>query len=286
MSFRRTATGLIIIVAVTAIAIGVYLYYNFNSRSSLILVVPKNCNWMYHIQSSKIRKEATGQAPLYLDSVSKVIQQLPIFKGIEDPAAPGIKLFSDIILFGNKYGAFAALSLNSEERFHQFIQKIPAQLKGGNPVTTPHFTFVKMKNRPVYFAYKHKAVLMFMPKDTSDNLQNIEAAYNEIFAATQDYSIAGMDQLKPLYEAECDIIFYQQNHQIPSHGVILRNKQAKFLSAKTGKELQAATAVKIFDIAKPEGMPEVKKNKTMSSEAYLNHTLKTLYYYLKPFTHD
>lgn len=286
MSFRRTATGLIIIAAVTAIAIGVYLYYNFNSRSSLILVVPKNCNWIYHIQSSKIRKEATGNAPVYLDSVSKLIQKLPIFKGIEDPAAPGIKLFSDIILFGNKYGTFAAVSLSSEERFHQFVQKIPADLKGGNPVATKHFTFIKMKNRPVYFAYKHKAVLMFMPKDTSDNLSNIEAAYNEIFAAKEDYSIASMELLKPLYEAECDVIFYQRRHEIPSHGVILRNKQAKFISAKTGKELQAATAVKIFDLAKPTGMEEVKKNKTMSSEAYLNQTLKTLYYYLEPFTHD
>jgi hypothetical protein len=38
------------------------------------------------------------------------------------------------------------------------VQKIPADLKGGNPVATKHFTFIKMKNRPVYFAYKHKAM--------------------------------------------------------------------------------------------------------------------------------
>lgn len=284
MSFRRTAIGLIIIAVVTALAIGVYLWYNFNSRSSLILVVPKNCNWIYHIQTSKIRKEVQGEPPAYLDSVTTAIRELPIFQGVKDPADPGIKLYSDIVLFGNKYGTYAAISLNSESKFREFLQKLPERVKAGNVVQTPFFEFLKMKDKPLYFAFKHKALVVFMPKDTSDNLQSIETGLNIIFANKDDYSVAGMKLLKPLYEEGCDVIYYQKDNAIPTHGVIVKNLQAKFVSGHSGREIQAKGPLKIFDGALVAEKVVVKKNKTISSKQYMNLTFKTLFLYLKPYT--
>lgn len=284
MSFKRTATSLIIIVGVTAVAIGVYLWYNFNSRSSLILVVPKNANWIYHLQTSKLRKSATGAAPVYLDSFTSAIRNLAVFKDVKDPADPGIKLFSDFVAFGNKYGIYAAVNLNSDEKFRSFLNQLPPNVKAGNIVQLKSCEFLKMKNKPIYFAFKHKALIMFAPKDTTDNLQIIEEGLNIVFANRDDYSAAGMKLMKPLYDADCDIIFYMRSNAVPSHGVIVKNQMAKFISAKTGRTLQAKGPLKIFDWANSGESEPVKKTKTISSKQYMNLTFKTLFHYLKPFT--
>lgn len=282
MSFKRTATALIIIAIVTAVCIGAYLWFNFNSRSNLILVVPKHVQWMYHFQTGKIRKITTGEAPPYLDSLTRLIKNAPVFSTIKEPAEPGIKLHSDLILFGNKYGTYAAFSLTSESRFDQFIENLPKGRFTGGKIETDFCKFVKVLNKPIYIAFKHKALVIFSPKDTSDNLDVIKLGLKIVFDHKDDYSIAGSKALRDMYDADCDVLVYVRNRSLPSHGVILKNQRAKFVSSLTGRDLQAATGLKIFDFVNMGG-DKIKKNKTISSTQYLNYTFKAAYHAINQF---
>lgn len=285
MSFKRTAIGLIIVSAVTAVVIGVYLWFNFNSRSNLVLVVPRNCHWMYHFQTSKIRKITSGVPPVYLDSLMSTIQSLPIFEKITDPAQPGIKPYSDIVVFANKYGKYVALTLNSESNFQGFLENLPRGKFTGGIIHAGKYQFVKSVHHPIYFAYKHKALVIFAPKDTTDKLDVVKAGLAAVFEKSEDENPMSKRELKELYDQDCQIVFYNQSNDLPSHGVILNNVQAKFVSGK-GRQIQAKTPLKLFDAVMGDTKKPVKKNKTISSTQYLNLTFKAIYYQLIPFSND
>lgn len=281
MSFKKTAITLIVVTAITAVVAGVYLWFNFNSRSNLILVVPKNVRWFYHFQTSQIRKNTTGSKPQFLDSLTWAISKLPVFKNVTEPGQTGIRLHSDLVLFENKYGTYLALSLSSESKFSSFLNSLPSDVFKGTISTIAGCNFVKIRNHNLVAAYKHKALILFHPRDTTDKLADIEAGLSAVFNSTEETNITSTRAIQKLYAEDCDVICYHKlKGRIPAHGVVLKNQRAKFISAKSGRDLTASNALRIFERA---GLTDVKYNKTISSNQYLNLTFKAAFYQLKPY---
>lgn len=279
MAFRRTAFSLIIISLVTAGIAGIYLWYNFNSRSNLVLVVPKNVDWFYHFQTKQIKGKAAGKQPVYLDSLSDCIRHLPIFRNVKDPGEVGIALFSDVVLFSNKYGHYAAMSVNSEPRLQRFITElVPKEFVGGI-IPSKVCNFVKANDRNLYFGWKHKACIFFIPKDTIENLQNTESALSEVFNEERQGSVMEIPAVKEFYQKDCDVVFYSKENSITSsHGVLFESGKVEFKYANSASH---NSPMLLFSKAgEPAGLQDIS---VQNMNSYLDLSFKTLYHYLKNF---
>jgi hypothetical protein len=278
-----------VIVAVTAIIASIYLYFNFNAKSNLITIVPGNVHWCYQFQTKQIKAKATGRKPEYIDSFALCVANLPIFKAIKDPADVGIALYSDIVIFANDYGWYAAMSVNSESKLTDFVnQKIPKQYVGGI-IPNPDCKFVKANNHAIYFAWKHKACVIFVPNDTIENLQKTEAALAEIFADKKRISITENPVLKELNAKDCNVIFYASSKENTiSHGVKIEGDKASYYYPQ---KIQAPVISPLWLFNKA-GLKlnnsdidnYLNKDNSISSSAYVNLTFKTFLQYLKPFS--
>ncbi|MBS3914098.1 MAG: hypothetical protein KG003_06335 [Bacteroidetes bacterium] len=229
MSFKRTAISLITIALVTAGVAAVYLWYNFNSRSNLITVVPMDCKWYYHIQTKEIRNKTSDSKPKYLDSIAKSIKNLPAFRNVKDPGDVGISLYSDIILFENSRGRYLVLSVTSEQKLQHFFTEILPKNFTGGLTKSASCNFAKADGKNLYFAFKHKAFVVFEPFDTTDNLQNIENGIAVVFEEKSKAPITSLPVVQFLYENDCDIVFYSnKNKSFPTHGIQIKNNAVLF----------------------------------------------------------
>ncbi len=289
MSFRRTAIGLITVVSFTAILAGVYLYFNFNSRSNLISVVPQNANWFYHFQTKKIKSKMQGPQPAYFDSFTKCFRNLPIFTGIKEPTEPGIALFSDLVLFSNQYGWYAAISVNSESKLTAFVKSPGCQMHVGGIIPSADCKFVKAKKHAIYFAWKHKACVVFVPNDTLENLDRTEQALAVVFKEEKKSIITELKGIKELYDKDGDILFYaKEDFTELTQTVNLRSTNAEFYfpKGKAGKKISPLWLFSKAGAKFDSGQLEMSLNKdnTLTSQEYLNLTFKTFFQYLKPYT--
>lgn len=285
MSFRRTAISLIIIAFVTAGVAAVYLWYNFTAKSNIVLMVPEKCQWFYHFQTKKIRSATSKDKPVYLDSIAGLIAGFPVFKNVKDPGDIGVTLFSDILLFGNEYGEYAALSVNSEPRLTRFFSELAPKGMFGGVVKTSFCNFVKTHGRNVYFAYKHKALIIFRPKDTTDNLAVIEKGLAEVFAEKSRKPVTTIPAVRELYDADCQVVFYSATGKpLTTHGFQYGESGSVSVKVPTGSpNLPTKEALSLFSHSgQAENIqieiPELKD--PINALNYTDLNLKFLYHWL------
>lgn len=290
MGFRKTAISLIVISLVTAGVAGVYLWYNFTSRSNLLLVVPSDASWYYHFQTKKIRSIAKGDMPVYLDSLRRVMRQLPVFEKVKEPEEVGINLYSDVIAFSNQYGWFLALSVNSEPRLNRFVTEVmPAGLKGGI-IHSQYCDFIKGYNKNLYLAWKHKACVIYIPSDTVENLKRTEAAMATVFNHTEDKSIASNKQVQALYDADCQVVCYGKDPStVITHGVNLSGTTAMFTYPSKSDGKQEPSPLYLFRksgmaLNETDAGRLLTSDNNLNSGEYLNLSFRRFYEILKPFS--
>ena len=285
--FRRRAAVLIIVVLITAATVAIYLAYGVHSRSNLPLIVPKSASWFYHFQSRSVdeaTRKSTDSRPLYYDSLYYTLLKLPVFHNVKDAGQPGIYLMSDIVLFADERGWYAALTVTSEEKLNAFCRdKVPSDLID-KPVVKPEFTYVKSKTRNLYFAYKHKACVFFIPADTTVDINLAEQALQSVFTP-KDSSIYNIQALQHLYDKDCQIVFWGEGM---GHGVLLSGENAQIYYSDSQRNRQPLSPLYLFHKAGVKyGESDIarilKKNNRITSREYLNQTFRAMYYFLKPF---
>jgi hypothetical protein len=286
--FRRIATTLIIISLVTAVLIGVYLWYAFNARSTLPLIVPKNVLWYYHFQTKEIRKEVKVTPPPYFDSLINTIKKMPVFVGVKDPAEPGLAIYSDVILFETNKGWFAALSVKSEQKLLEFCRNLNASGMTGEVKDAGTFHYLKAKNRNIYFAFKHKAALFFIPSDTVSTGYPAGETLTPFFAENSNHILKN-ETIQELYDQDCQVVYYSSSPDFGlTHGVQLSESKAEFVYK--GKKQGSADPSPLMLYVRAGLKYEVdelnklisKENK-MATREYLNQAFITANRFLKPF---
>lgn len=285
--FRRRVNTLITIVLITAAVVAVYLAYGVHSRSNLPLIVPKNASWFYHFQSRSV-DEATRQSadsrPLYYDSLYNALIHLPVFHNVKDPAQPGIYLMTDMVLFSDEKGWYAGFTVTSEEKLTVFCRdNVPADLVEA-PVVKPEFTYLKCRTRNLYFGFKHKACVFFIPADTAQNRSAIEQAFLSVFKPRHS-SIYNIDRLQKLYDQDCQIIFWTDNG---GHGVNLTGEKARFFHADSSRRNRPFSPLYLFkkagiNYSESDVAKLLDKQNKIRSQEYLNQTFRAIYYFLKPY---
>ncbi|MFM7764068.1 MAG: hypothetical protein ACKO6I_00290 [Sphingomonadales bacterium] len=285
--FRRRVVTLIIVVLLTAAVVAVYLAYGVHSRSNLPLIVPKNVTWFYHFQSRSVDEAARKSAdsrPLYYDSFYYTLVKLPVLHNVKDAGQPGIYLMTDIVLFADSKGWYTALTVTSEEKLNTFCKdNVPADLVE-KPVEKPEFTYVKSKTRNLYFAYKHKACVFYVPSDTSLNIAAAEEALKAVFTQ-KDNSIYNNKALQHIYDKDCQIVFWGEGI---GHGVHLDAGYAQFHYTDSLRNSRPMSPLYLFNQAgikysESEVERILTKNNQIKSREYLNQTFRAMYYFLKPF---
>jgi len=285
--FRRRVITLISVTLVTAAVVAVYLAYGVHSRSNLPLIVPKDANWFYHFQSRSVDEAARKSAdsrPLYYDSFYYTLVKLPVLHNVKDAGQPGVYLMTDIVLFSDDKGWYAAFTVTSEEKLNTFCRdNVPADLIEA-PVNKEEFTYVKSKTRNLYFAYKHKACVFYIPSDTAADVAFAEQALREVFTR-KDSSIYNVAALQELYDRDCQIVFWQKS---TGHGVQLSGDFAQIYYTDSARNKQPVSPLYLFSKAGLKyGEADVErmldKNNRIKSREYLNQTFRAMFYFLKPF---
>jgi len=295
--FRRISFTLIILSLVTAGIAGVYLWYNFNARSALTVIVPENAYWMYHFQTKKTEKSvaqlvskgqmSSAPAP-FMDSLRMAIQGLPVFSAVSDPAEPGLTVRSDVVIWQNPDGWFLALSVSSEPRLKEFCSaKIGTDL-AGKLMDEGAYYWLKAKNRNIYFAFKHKACVLFIPADTAENAQKTEEALNKIFNPKAK-SLMENTEVQKLYDTEGSIIFFSSDPDFGfSHAVLFDKPSATFIYTDRNEKNVKPSPLFLLKKAGIEYNENdigklMDKNNRITPSEYLNQTFRTAVKYLKPF---
>ena len=230
--FLRIALGLIILVAISAAAVGVYLYFNFNSQSRLPLVVPSNATWFVQIQTKKLKEDYKGAQPAYYDSLFNLMKNAPIFKYCQDPATPGIGLFSDVALFETDKAQFLALSLTSESKFETYLDSLKEQGYLHGKVVKPNYTYVKIQGKNLYVAYKFKAMVVMRPFDTTENVKFNEAALDNVFSGKESNFI----------KSKCIQNLY--NYKVTAHVIWYH----KHIDSKNSKSVEFARGFNLSNV--------------------------------------
>ena len=285
--FRRRVLTLITVVLITAGVVAVYLAYGVHSRSNLPLIVPKNAKWFYHFQSRQVDEAARQSAdsrPLYYDSFYYTLIKLPVLHNAKDAGQPGIYLMTDLVLFADDKGWYAALTVTSEEKLNAFCRdKVPSDLIHA-PIVRPEFTYVKSKTRNLYFAYKHKACVFYVPYDTTANTVAAEQALQSVFTQ-RDSSIYNIQKLQDLYDKDCQLVYWAEGS---GHGVNLSADRAQFYYTDSARMKQPLSPLYLFsksgiNFSEQDVDRLLDKNNRIKSRDYLNQTFRVMYYYLKPF---
>lgn len=285
--FRKRVITLIVVVLITAAVVAVYMAYGVHSRSNLPLIVPKNAKWFYHFQSRSVDEAARKSAdsrPLYYDSFYYSLIKLPVFHNVKDAAQPGIYLMTDVVLFEDENGWYAALTVTSEEKLNAFCRdNVPSDLIE-KPIEKAAYTYVKSKTRNLYFAYKHKACVFYVPADTVVNIAAAEQALQAIFTK-KDSSIYNIDELQNLYDKDCQIVYWSKG---TGHGVQLGGDIAQYHYADSSRIKQPLSPLYLFrragiNYSEDDVERLLNKNNQIKSREYLNQTFRAMYYFLKPF---
>lgn len=250
--FRRIVFTIMLLTTVTVLSVGIYLWYNFNARSRLVLVIPASSQWFLHVQTKQIRADFANypNEPSGIARLRATIKNLPIFKGMQDPTVPGIGLFSDVVAFGlqtnvegrNYAGNFMSLSLTSEEKFKKFLSELVQKGKLHRLIDKNKYSYAKFTNANAFVVYKYKAMMIFVPGDTIENMVANEKILDVVFAS-KPHEMMQNPTVQTLYKGEPDVVFYSASpkygfsqsmdfpEMIGGSNVALSNGQSKIVKA-------------------------------------------------------
>jgi len=214
--FLRIAITIMVVITITVISVGVYLYFNFNSRSSLPVIAPKSTVSFFHFQTRQLRDNyRPGELP-YLDSFSQAVSNMSIFSDCKEPAEPGIGLYSDIVLFSTPKAEFIALSLTSEARFTEFLDKLQKAGLISKIENNEKYNFAFIRNSDWLIAYKYKAMVLVRPLDKL-SLEEWDAELNDVFSGSSD-GLIQREEIQKMYDQEAQIIAWSKDKN-KIHGI-------------------------------------------------------------------
>ena len=218
--FRKIAITLMGLTALSVILVGVYLWYNFNSRSNLVLVVPDKSQWYIHVQTKEWLKEfQNDKKPVSLMEFEATMKSYPIFRGITSPKEVGISPHSDWVFFGKHGASFVAVSVFSESALDQFCRRLVDSGWLQPPVKSELCTRYKVAGKHAYIAFKHKAVVLGLLPDSTENAVTVQKVFNDIFSGRIS-SFMENAELQSLYDKGSAIIAWKSNKFQPAanHG--------------------------------------------------------------------
>lgn len=208
--------------------------------------------------------------------------------GITDPTEPGLSVYSDVVLFENAKGWFAAISVKSEEKLLQFCRNSAATGMANEVKNAEKFYYLKAKNRHIYFAFKHKAAVFYIPSDTTVSGSVAGETLAPIFSENPD-NILKNEKVQELYNQDCQVVYYSSASEFGlSHGIQLQQPMAKFIyQGKKPGSVNPSPLMLFVRAGSTYGDAELEKtitkNNQIGSREYLNQTFKTVCQYLKPF---
>ncbi len=276
----RIALRIGIPVLILAIIVAIYLRYNFNSRSKIVLLVPPDASWVFHIQTRTLQKEVQpGNLPA-LNAFSDSIKKLHIFSKVKDPREVGVDLYSDLLLFRIPQGFVLALQLLDEEKFSRFItQTIPSGMVSGI-IERPHYRYVHGVGKPLYLAFRNKALMGFLPfsPDTANPLdfRVAEQVFDTLFSG-RTYNWMTRKDVQQLYNPEPHIVYWKSPTypgKMPSMQVRLDEQNAAL--NYPGTATKALTPLLLFHHGSPaafanmDALRLLHKDNTISSDDFLN----------------
>lgn len=277
--FRRIAIRLILISLITAAAVGVYLWYNFNARSRLLLIMPEQTQWFAHLQTRQARHHLESlpgmkKAPAFLDSLSRELSSSAAFKGLADAGEPGIALMSDALVFATPSGWFWGLSLSSEARFAEFLAKQYQAGRTGAVIDKSQYSYVRLAQREVFLAYKYKAMVLYVPRDTAASISEVEKGLAAVFSG-EPSEFLQRKEVQALYQGEPDFVFYDAASTQHCFSVFFDQPKARVQSAAKNPVSPLrffANAEKGFPSSKLDLRPErwLNEQNQISSGDYAN----------------
>lgn len=243
---------------------------------------------MYHFQTKQIRKKVSGEPAVYLDSMVREMGKLPIFSALRSPDELGLQLYSDLVLFETEHGWFAGISAHSEPRLREFIKKsLIANYGESNILTYPNYSYFKVKNKNLYFAFKHKVCLFFIPSDTVQNKKmDAKQVLDELFHPKAK-RITENKIYKQYQEQANDILFFA-TEKYASFGVKIDKEFAEISSIQHSKEIKQLSPLWIFTKAnltynEKEVSAILTQQNRIKSKEYLNQCFRAVYQFIKPF---
>lgn len=231
--FLRIAITIMVVITITVVSVGVYLYFNFNSRSSLPVIAPKSTVSFFHFQTRQLRDNyRPGDLP-YLDSFSQAVSNLSIFSDCKEPAEPGIGLYSDLVLFSTQKAEFIALSLTSESRFTEFLNKSEKAGLISKIENNENYNFAFVRNSDWLVAYKYKALVIVRPIDTL-TLEEWDAELNAVFSGSSD-GLIQREEIQKMYDQDAQIIAWSKDKN-KIHGIKYEGKNVNWVGGESKQE--------------------------------------------------
>ena len=231
--FLRIAITIMVVITITVVSVGVYLYFNFNSRSSLPVIAPKSTVSFFHFQTRQLRDNyRPGDLP-YLDSFSQAVSNLSIFSDCKEPAEPGIGLYSDLVLFSTQKAEFIALSLTSESRFTEFLNKSEKAGLISKIENNENYNFAFVRNSDWLVAYKYKALVIVRPIDTL-TLEEWDAELNAVFSGSSD-GLIQREEIQKMYDQDAQIIAWSKDKN-KIHGIKYEGKNVNWFGGESKQE--------------------------------------------------
>ncbi|MBL7812786.1 MAG: hypothetical protein JNL57_11230 [Bacteroidetes bacterium] len=287
--FRRRFIALGILSLVTCGIVWVYLHFNQHARSRLTLLVPENAHWFWHFQTRQIEDRRIQGAIPYYDSLATLVPTLGALSPASDRGEYGVDGHSDMLIFANDFGWYALLSVTSEPRLKAYIEtKIPKEML--NPVKDEGtYFYTHGRNRNIYLAFKHKALVFYVPSDTVSAGEKALQGLKLIFDPKLKPMI-GNTQIQKIYDAGNDVVFWARpNVGFPlTHAVNLSQGMAEFTWYGQAKGSSTPSPLMLFSAAGEKFSASdvsayLDTKNQMKSSVYLNLTFRTIYHYLIPF---
>jgi len=275
----RIALRIGIPVLMLAVLVGVYLRYNFNSRSKIVLLVPPDAEWVFHLQTRTLMKEAKpGRLPA-LEAFSDSIKKLPLFSKVKDPRETGLDLYSDLLLFRIPQGFVLTLQMLDEDKFTRFLsQTVPPGMISGI-IDRPAYRYVHAVKKPYYLAYKNRALMAFLPFATdSSNMgyRMAEQVFDTLFSG-RTYNWMTLEDVQALYEPEPHMVYWKSpayTGKMPSMQVNLSSQAAALrypsTAAKTLSPLLLFHHASPGNFHKKDPLKLLQQDNSISSELFLN----------------
>ncbi len=276
----RIALRIGIPVLLLAVIVAVYLRYNFNSRSKIVLLVPPDAEWVFHIQTRTLQKEVQpGNLPA-LNAFSDSLSKLPIFRNVKDPRDLGIDLYSDLLLFRIPQGLVLAIQTFDEEKLSRFLtQVIPAGLVSGI-IERANYRYVHGLKKPLFLAFRNKALMGFLPfqADTANPLdfRKAEQVFDSLFSG-RTYNWMQRADVQELYDPEPHLLYWkspQYKGIMPSMQVRLDEPLAQVKHPKLANT--NLSPLLLFHHSSPtlfaqkDPLALLNKDNSIASETYLN----------------
>lgn len=288
----RTALRIGIPVLLLAAIVAFYLRANFRSRSGLFLVVPAEAEWVYQFRTRNILKDVQQQPMPWLDSLNNKVKSLPVFSGISDPRDLGLDLYSDLIVFRTAKGLHAAIQLNDEGEFRNYVKTL--QGKGVSGIIDKEtYSYVHSTDEPLYLAFKHKLLTGFIPFTDSGStydFRQAEAVFAHLFDPEKPR--IGTDTNYQAWQKTSPHISYWKSSRfegkLPSTRVLLKDGIAKV--QYPGDEQNKLSPLLLFHHAsagKFDGAAQtalLDAQNRLSDIEYLNLTLSVFYEHLQLLT--